>query len=85
MNIFQQILDCRSLTLIGYLAEDAIPLATSDSERKALQAIIETNKLDEAWALSHEQLGQHDKAAELRQFLASRATRQMLSPECEAS
>lgn len=75
MNIFERILDSRSLTHIGYLAEDAITLATTDQERQALRAIYETNKLDEAYALCHEQLGNPEKAAELREFMAKKARR----------
>lgn len=70
MNIFEQILDLRSLTAIGYKAEDALSEADTPEKRKALQAIMSTNNLDEAWALAHEQLGQHSQAAELRAWIA---------------
>jgi hypothetical protein len=80
MNIFQQILDCRSRTAIEYMAEDALPLATNDEDRRALQTIINTNELDEIWALAHDRLGQHDEAKKLRDFMASRKPRQ-LTPE----
>lgn len=79
MNIFQRILDCRSLTNISYFAEDALPTAQSDAERAALQAIISSNKLDEIYAIAHEQLGQHEEAAKLRAWLASRQPRASLS------
>lgn len=75
MNIFHEILDCRSLTVIGYKAEDALASATDAEDRRALKAIIETNMLDEAWALAHERLGQHDEARKLRDFMANRQKR----------
>ena len=76
MNIFQKILGSSSLTVIGYLAEDAIPHASNDAHLKALQAIYETNELDEAYALAHEQLGNQEEADHLRLWMASRATRE---------
>ena len=75
-TIFHRILDCRSLTLLDYMCEDA--LAASDmpqDERDVLQRILNTNSLDERYALAHEHLGEHDKAAELRQWIAGAAER----------
>ena len=75
-TIFHRILDYRSLTALDYLCEDA--LATPDmsqGERDTLQRILNTNSLDERYALAHEHLGEHDKAAELRQWIAGAADR----------
>lgn len=80
MNIFQQILECRSLTVIGYMAEDALAQAANEEERRTLQAIVKTNQLDEIYALAHEHLGQHAEALTLRAFMARRQPRK-LSPE----
>lgn len=75
MSIFQKILECASLTVISYLAEDALPNATSEAERDALQRIYETDSLDEAYALAHEQLGNKEEADHLRLWMASRQNR----------
>ncbi|KWU17751.1 hypothetical protein [Burkholderia cenocepacia] len=69
MNIFEQILDIRSLTAIGYKAEDALEQAPAELQ-EPLKAIIATNNLDEAWAIAHEQLGQHAEASKLRAWIA---------------
>jgi hypothetical protein len=65
LNTFQEILDCRSGTLIGYLADDAIPLATG-AHKEALIRIQNERSLDEIWAIAAEALGDTVKAAELR-------------------
>jgi hypothetical protein len=70
MEIFRNIIDCRSMTAIGYMAEDALAANTDVAMREALQGILNTNKLDEAYAIAHEQLGETEKAAELRAWLS---------------
>lgn len=72
--IFEEILDLRSMTAIGYRIEDAIPGA-DDATRAALERMLNTNKLDEIYAIAHEQLGHHEQAATLRQWLADKAKR----------
>ncbi len=75
-TIFQSILDTRSFTVINYKCEDAIEHPdTPESDRAALQRILESNSLDERWALAHEHLGQHDKAAEIREWMKGAAQR----------
>lgn len=63
--IFEAILQSRSGTIIGYLAEDAIPLA-SGADKAALIRIRDEYSLDEIWAIAAESLGDTAKAAELR-------------------
>lgn len=72
MCIFTDILECRSKTVIDYKAEDALELTTDPATRKALQHIIEASHLDEIYATAHEQLGQHQAAKQLRNWLAAR-------------
>ena len=82
MNIFEQILDCRSLTAIGYKAEDALTDTQTPDARAALKRISETNRLDEAWAIAHEQLGQREEAAKLWAWLAR--DKPKMNPELES-
>lgn len=77
MNIFQEILDTRSMTAIGYMAEDALVACSDEAQQQTLRRIINASQLDEIYAICHEQLGQHDKAKELRDWLASRRDRRM--------
>lgn len=75
-NIFQQILDCRSLTNLDYLCEEALAApGLAQPDRDALQRILGTNSLDERYALAHEHLGNREKAATLRQWMAGAAQR----------
>jgi hypothetical protein len=80
MSIFQAILAERSFTLITYNIENALPGATA-AEKAALTRMLETNKLDEIYAIAHEQLGQHEEAAQLRQWMAERANKRTTTPE----
>jgi hypothetical protein len=70
MEIFRKIIDCRSMTAIGYMAEDALTATTDAGMREALLGILNTNKLDEAYAIAYEQLGDRQKAEELRAWLS---------------
>lgn len=79
MKIFNDILELRSFTAIGYMVDDALPTATGET-REALLRMQDTNKLDEIYAIAHEQLGQHEEAVKLRQWLAQRATRLAYDP-----
>lgn len=72
-SIWLQILNIRSLTAIQYLVDDHIVLPSHLGTILALKKIQETNKLDEVYAICHEQLGEHDKAKELRDFMARKA------------
>lgn len=74
-SIFAGIIDTRSLTVIHYKVDDALEGQCTDDDRAALQAILRANLLDEVWAIAHERLGQHEKAAELRQFIAAKSQR----------
>lgn len=73
-SIWLRILDRRSLTAIQYLVEDAFAEPSRLNTLVALKRIQATNKLDEIWAICHEQLGEHDKAKELRDFMAKKAS-----------
>ena len=79
MQIFTDILDTRSMTIIGYMVDDAIPTATGEI-REALLRMQDTNKLDEIYAIAHEQLGHPEEAAKLRQWLATRGSRPAYDP-----
>lgn len=79
MKIFTDILAMRSFTAIGYMLDDALPTATGET-REALLRMQDTNKLDEIYAIAHEQLGHHEEAAKLRQWLANRANRPAYDP-----
>lgn len=71
MDVFRQILATRSMTVITCLAEDAMSKATGKA-REALEAICEAERLDEAYAIAHEQLGNMAEATRLRQWMATR-------------
>lgn len=67
MNIFEQIIASNSMIHIDLLLEQALATATEDTP--TVRKIYESNDLDERWLLAHEQLGNHDKAQVLRQWL----------------
>jgi len=69
MNIFQQIIDTRSLTVIHWKAEEALPTVEGDAH-EALIEILATSVLDEIYIIAHMQLGQHEEAEVLRKWLA---------------
>jgi hypothetical protein len=78
MNIFEDILDTRSLTVIHYKIEDAMPSCIalgSIEDQKAFALILETNSLDEIWAIAHERLGQFEQAKALRDWIAKKTRR----------
>ncbi len=82
MTIFTEILATRGLTAIHYKCEDALAAADTDltlAERGALQSISECNNLDLCWAFAHEQLGETDKAAQLRAWASGAAARRQAS------
>ena len=76
-NIFQKILNTRSLTVMDYKCEDALDTDASltAEDKSALRTILNTNNLDERWALAHEHLGEHAEAKVLREWLAAAAAR----------
>lgn len=74
MEFFKKILESRSMTAIGYALEDALPTASGDA-KEAIERMLNTNKLDEIYAIAHEQLGEHAEAAVLREFMARQAKR----------
>jgi hypothetical protein len=76
MQIFKDILDMRSYTGIQYRIDDELSDNMPDGPAKeALLKMRETDKLDEIYALAHEQLGNHAEAAKLRQWLADKVTK----------
>lgn len=62
------------MTIITYAIEDALPSASGEA-KEAMERMLNTNKLDEIYAIAHEQLGQHEEAATLRDFMARQAKR----------
>lgn len=77
MEIFEQILKCRSMTVIAWRVEGAIA-ATSIGDpalHKALLSVLNTNDLDEVWAIAHEQLGHVEEAQKLRTWIANKPKR----------
>lgn len=75
MEIFKKILDSRSMTLIMYRIDEELPNVPEGPAKEALLKMQDTNKLDEVWALAHEQLGQYDEAAKLRKWIADKPER----------
>jgi hypothetical protein len=69
MNIFQQILETRSMTVIQYAVEEALNKVQGDEQREALSAMLGLNMLDEVYIIAHRQLGQHAEAEVLRRWL----------------
>lgn len=65
----------RSMTAIAYLAEDALADTANDELREGFQRIIEAASLDEAHAIAHDMLGQHDLAEDIRRARAARKAR----------
>lgn len=79
MNIFREILDTRSMTVIMHCIDEVMPTA-SPEEQAVLVKMQNTNKLDEVYALAHEHLGEHDKAKELRDWMAKQANKPKYDP-----
>lgn len=70
MNIFDGILQTRSLTVIVWKAEEELEKRSHTPEEcLTLMAIMATNKLDEIWAICHEQLGRPEQAKVHRDWL----------------
>ncbi len=79
-TIFRDILLSKSFIAIDYLCEDALKSPEpSDADRQALRNIYQSNSLDERYALAHEHLGEHEKAAELRRWIAGANQRKQQS------
>lgn len=77
MQIFQEILDTGSYTIIQYRIDDELSDNIPEGAAKeALLKMRETDKLDEIYALAHEQLGNHAEAAKLRQWLADKVAKE---------
>jgi hypothetical protein len=68
-KLFEEILKIRSMTAIEYRIDDELPNVPDGPEKEALKKMQNTNKLDEIYALAHEQLGNHEEAAKLRQWM----------------
>lgn len=75
MKIFEEILDIRSFTVIGWRIDETLPTMAEGPAKEALLKMQDTNQLDEIYALAHEQLGQHEEAAKLRQWLANQVNK----------
>jgi hypothetical protein len=75
MDIFEQILKCRSMTAIVYKIEAAFCDEVPIDELMALHAMLNTNDLDEVWAIAHEQLGHVEEAQTLRTWIANKPKR----------
>ena len=66
MNIFEWIIDTRSMTAIDYKIEEVINTGMSAPDFLTLSAIYEANTLDERWALAHARRGRYAEAKKLR-------------------
>lgn len=69
-DIFQEILESRNYRNIMYKIDDAMKSATPE-EKVVFVKMQNTKKLDEIHALAHDQLGEPEKATELRKRLES--------------
>lgn len=73
-NIFQDILNTRSLTVIHYKVEDALKTADSNTA-ETLHKIYELNSLDKIWVICHGELGQVEEAAKILDYYESKNPR----------
>ncbi len=75
--IFELILDSRSLTAIGYTAEDELAKPMDSEDRALLEQIKGLNSLDEIWIICHTRLSNwHLKCAgEIRAFIETKKGR----------
>ncbi len=69
--IFAEILETRSLTVIHFIIEDALPNAGDSEDRHWMEGILGLNSLDDIYILCHNRIATwHMKCAnEIRQFL----------------
>jgi hypothetical protein len=75
--IFEKIIDTRSLTAIGYTAEDELAKPMDSEDRALLEQIKGLNSLDEIWIICHNRISNwHLKcASEIRKFLETKKGR----------
>ncbi len=66
MNIFERIIQSRSMIAIDYMIEDALRNETEDSDIISLRNIYDANSIDLRHAFAHEMLGNHSQAYMLR-------------------
>lgn len=73
--LFREILETRSLTVIHYIIELRLPSYPADS---ILVDMLQSSRLDNIYAMCHDQLGEHDQAKTLRDFMARQDSRTTL-------
>ena len=74
-DIFEKILKMRALSVIHAYAADHLDFQNDQKTEAALFEIMNTNDLDIAWAVAHEQLGQMEQAQVLRRWVDQRNAR----------
>ena len=67
----------RSLTAISYKIEDRLERQQTEAHTKILKEMYESNCLDTIHAIAHEQLGNTDRAQALRQWIATKRSRNL--------
>lgn len=73
LQVFKDIIETRWWCDIDHKIDDAIASdETSPEHRVMLDSMYTMTSRAEIYALAHDALGQHDKAAELREFVAKR-------------
>jgi hypothetical protein len=78
-DFFREILDTRSMTVIMYQLDEKMAAATPE-EKVVFEQMQNTNKLDEVYALAHEQLGEHEEAKRLRDWMEQQANKPKFDP-----
>lgn len=78
---WQRLTDTRSVTVIHNTVQDLMSVIDAPgapdlvaSEQKALELILSENRLDEIYALCHEQLNEPEKAKHLRDYMEAQAS-----------
>lgn len=80
MNIFDKILDTKSMTILQCHIEDVVKDMPDGAAKEALLKMQDSNKLDEIWAIAHEHLGNYEEARKLREWLKGKPARDV---KCE--
>jgi hypothetical protein len=82
-NIWENILNTCSVTIIGIkikTALDAINSEYAEEDLDALELMRQCKHVDEIYAIAHEQLGNHEEAKALREYVKNRSQRASYFP-----
>ncbi len=71
-DLYERIIQCRSMTVIDYMIENAQNEGVMLAPHPMLTAIYKSNSLDERWMLAHEALGNVEEAEKIRTWLAKK-------------